>query len=1267
MVNLQRISQLISALDHRILVMDGAMGTAIQDLNLSAADFGGIELEGCNEALVYSRPDLIRQIHEDYLAAGCDIIETNTFGSTPLVLDEYGIGAKAQDQNRVAAEIARAAAEKYSTPEKPRFVAGAIGPTTKAISVTGGITFAGLTDNFYTQARGLYEGGVDYFLFETCQDTRNIKAGILAVDRLFAEVEHRIPIAVSVTIEPMGTMLAGQSIEALLASLSHLDLLYMGLNCATGPEFMTDPIRSLAKLAKFKVACVPNAGLPDENGCYLETPEMLTHVLSRFVNKGWINVLGGCCGTHAGHIRALCELAARNSPRTPSPTTRSFLSGIDYLEVTDELRPIIVGERTNVIGSKKFKTLICDEKFEEAAEIGRAQIKKGAQIVDVCLANPDRDELEDMRSFMEQAGKKIRAPFVIDSTDAAVIERALTYCQGKALINSINLEDGEKRFAEVIPLARKYGAALVVGTIDDHPQQGMGITRARKLEIAERSFRLLTEKYGVPAEDIYWDPLVFPCATGDVQYTGSAVETIEGIRLIKQRFPQTKTVLGISNVSFGLPNAGREVLNSVFLYHCVQAGLDLAIVNAEKLERYALISDSEKTLSENLLFHTPQNPRTADPIAEFAAHFRARKAIDKSTLPRLPLLERLPRYIIEGSKDGLNEDLREALQKMKPLEIINGPLMKGMDEVGRLFNANQLIVAEVLQSAEAMKAAVAQLEPFMEKSESSSRGKILLATVKGDVHDIGKNLVEIILANNGFDVVNLGIKVPPEQLIQAIREHQPDIVGLSGLLVKSAQQMVLTAEDFSKAGVSTPILVGGAALSSHFVDKQIAKAYVTGTVAYAQDAMNGLDLAKIIVDPERFQKFKDELQIRRAQVRPDSPRPAERSIIESTQRSSHVPVLPEIPQPPDFLRHIIRNTAIDQIWNFINPLMLYGRHLGIRGSTVRLLERSVQDAATRQEIADKDPKAWNIWNVVQEVKEEYRGTDVLRPSAIYRFFKAESYGNQLTLYAPTEVPTSDHAHDESAGRAHHAQHEGRSKKPAGAIHSIAPGIGSFGSLARPKMPRRPLSDVFTGNGAANRSLQSEFNNKSDEEFKRVVSFDFPRQRKLDGLCLADYATPREVPALEAGGPADNVALFVVTVGNGLRQMAELLKKQGNYLKSHVIQALALESAEAYAELLHSQIRKSWGFPDQPEMTMMERFQAKYRGKRYSFGYPACPRLDDQGLLWQLLRPNDIGVQLTEGFMMDPEASVSALVFHHPDATYFSVGHLAGEGAYDDNR
>jgi 5-methyltetrahydrofolate--homocysteine methyltransferase len=1159
-------------LKSRILVLDGATGTAIQKETLTAADFGGEELEGCNENLVLTRPDIIKKIHLSYLAAGADIVETNTFGSTPLVMDEYGLGHKAEEISRKASEIAREACREFDSRERIRYVAASIGPTTKAISVTGGIDFDSLSDHFYIQARGLYEGGADYFLIETCQDAINIKAALIAIDRLHAEVEVPLPVAVSITIEPMGTMLAGQGVEALATALDYRNLLYVGLNCATGPEFMTDHIRSLAEIAPWPVACLPNAGLPDVDGRYLETPAMMGKVLERFIEKGWVNLIGGCCGTTDEHIREFRRVADAGKPRIANPPRLSRLSGIDYLEVTEEKRPVLVGERTNIIGSKKFKEMIVAEKWDEASDIARAQVKGGAHIIDVCLANPDRDELADIKRFLPFVVKKTKAPIMIDSTDAKVIHESLKLIQGKAIINSINLEDGEERFEEVLPLAREFGAAVVVGCIDDDPQQGMGVTRERKLEIAEREFDLLTKKYGIRAEDIYWDALVFPCGTGDQQYVGSAPETIAAVKLLKEKFPGTRTVLGISNVSFGLPPSGREVLNSVFLYHCVQNGLDLAIVNTEKLQRYASLTPEEIDICDRLLWN-----KGDDPVAEFTAFFRSRKPKAKVDKAQLNLDERLANYIIEGSKDGLVDDLdRKRAEGTPPLEIINGPLMKGMDTVGKLFNSNQLIVAEVLQSAEAMKAAVAHLQQFMTKGDSSLRGKVLLATVKGDVHDIGKNLVEIILSNNGFEVLNLGIKVPSEQLIAAVKEHRPDILGLSGLLVKSAQQMEISAGDLATAGIDVPILVGGAALSQVFTDRRIAKAYGDGFVTYAKDAMNGLDLAKKIVDQGEYVRLREDVIARQteeqrafaaASAQPEAT-PAPK------RRSAAIRVLDEYPRAPDFQRHLIREAPLDQIWNFVNNTMLYTRHLGIPGAVVKAFDRREMNEV-KSHPAGK--KFLEVREVVEELKSEFRR--IAKPASVHQFFKAASEGNTLHI-----LP--EDAKDLSAA---------------------------------------PLASI-----------------------------EFPRMNKGDELCISDYAVP--VDLVKRHG-LDTIALFCTTAGKGIRERSEAFKLKGEYLNSHAIAALALETAEAYAEYLHGAIRTQWGFPDPPETTMMERFQAKYRGCRYSFGYPACPRLDDQEILFRLLKPEDIGVELTEGFMMDPEASVSAIVFHHPDAKYFSVGQV----------
>ncbi|CAI8013759.1 Methionine synthase [Geodia barretti] len=750
------------------------MGTSIQGKELGPEDFGGADYEGCNEYLTLTRPDVISDIHQGFLDAGADILETNTFGSTSVVLAEYDLAHEALRLNLSAAKLAREAADAASTTDRPRFVAGSMGPTTKTISVTGGITFDELAESYREQAMGLVEGGVDLLLLETTQDTINAKAGLIGIDMAFAELGYEIPVAIQGTIEPMGTLLAGQDAEAFYTSLAHRDLLWIGFNCATGPDFMTDHVRTLAGLSRFPVACVPNAGLPDEDGKYNETPEMLAAAIGRFVNNGWLNVIGGCCGTGPEHIRLLAQRAATSNPRTPVKLQETRVSGIEALVVDEDTRPAIVGERTNVLGSRRFRRLIGQGKFEEAAEVGRRQVRNGAHILDVCLQDPDRDEMADVIEFLDLVTKKVKSPIMIDSTDAAVIEESLKRLQGKSIINSVNLEDGEVRFEAVAPLARAYGSALVVGCIDDDKQQAQAITKERKLEIALRSRQLLTEKYGIPEEDLIFDPLVFPAGTGDQNYVGSAAETIEGVRLIKETLPNTKTVLGISNVSFGLPAAGREVFNSVFLYHCVQAGLDMAIVNSEMMQRYTSIPEEERQLCEDLIWN-----RGEDPVAAFAAHFRD-KAPRSTTEERrnLPLDERLSLAIIEGSKEGLAGDLDEALQGRAPLEVINGPLMAGMDEVGRQFNANQLIVAEVLQSAEAMKFAVAHLEPHMERADSASKGKVILATVKGDVHDIGKNLVDIILSNNGYQVINLGIKVPPQDLIAACNEHHPDIVGL---------------------------------------------------------------------------------------------------------------------------------------------------------------------------------------------------------------------------------------------------------------------------------------------------------------------------------------------------------------------------------------------------------------------------------------------------------------------------------------------------------
>lgn len=1147
----KRISRLRGLLKERILVIDGAMGTAIQGFKLNAEDFGGPQYEGCNEYLVITRPDVIQKIHQGYLDAGADILETDTFGSTSVVLAEYKLGHLARELNQKAAQLARELADAASTPDKPRFVAGSMGPTTKTISVTGGITWDALADAYQEQAEGLIEGGVDVLLLETTQDTLNLKAGLVGIERANKNLGTSVPAAVQGTVEPMGTLLAGQDVEALYTSVEHLDLLWIGLNCATGPDFMTDHIRTLARISKFPVSCVPNAGLPDEDGRYNQTPEMLSKTVGRFEDEGWVNLVGGCCGTVPEHIKLLAKSVQGKTPRHSVYSTVTRVSGIEALTIDQDTRPIIVGERTNVLGSRRFKQIIADGKYEEGAELGRQQVKRGAHLLDVCLQDPDRNEMDDIIKFLEILVKKTKVPIMIDSTDARVIEQALKRTQGKSVINSINLEDGETRFQAVVPLAKRFGAALVVGCIDEDKKQAQAITRQRKLEIAQRSYKLLTEKYGIAPEDIIFDLLVFPVGTGDKNYIGSAVETIEGTRLVKQAMPRSKTILGISNVSFGLPTAGREVLNAVMLYHCVQAGLDMAIVNSEALKRYLSIPEAERVLAEDLIWW-----RGADPIGAFAAHFRnAAKTPVIAQKSNMTLDERLASYIIEGTKEGLTSDLEEALKSRKPLDIINGPLMAGMDEVGRRFNANQMIVAEVLQSAESMKAAVGYLEPHMDKDTSSSKGKIILATVKGDVHDIGKNLVEIILSNNGFQVINLGINVPPQELINAYQKHSPDFVGLSGLLVKSAQMMVVTAQDLAQAGVSCPILVGGAALTNKFTRLRIAPEY-KGLVAYARDAMSGLALANRLREPAERQKIITELEtvtksFSTTETVSSSNQPAD----DSTRlrvRQDH-----PIPPPPDLKLHVISDFDLNEIFSYINPMMLYVRHLGYKGRFDEAMEAG-------------EPKALELREAVREVEDAMVSRPDIKAKAVFKFFPANSEGNDILVY-------------DASGE------------------------------------------------------------------KVLERFRFGRQSQGDGLCLADFVLPR------TSGKKDYLAMFITTIGPGVRALADKWKDEGSFLKSHILQALGLEGAEAFAELLHKQIRKMWGIGEPDNTPKEEMFKAHYQGKRYSFGYPACPRLEDQAQLFRLLEPEKhIGARLTEGYMMDPEGSVSAIVFHHPDAKYFNL-------------
>ena len=1180
-----RSERLAAELAKRILLLDGATGTALAALGLTAADYGGEALFGCHEALILNRPEAVLELHRSYLAAGADIVETDSFGATPVVLAEYGLAERCVEINRTAAALARQACAEFETqdPARPRFVAGSIGPTTKALTLTGGISFAELVKAYTSQVEGLADGGTDVLLIETVQDALNLKAALIAC----RDAAPHLPVAVSATIEPTGTTLGGQSIEALAVMVEPWRPLWVGLNCSTGPGPMTEHVRALAALTPSFLSVVPNAGIPDADGRYLETPTEMANTLGRFAASGWVNLLGGCCGTTAEHIRRLRAVVDAHPPRVPVAYDPARLCGGEVVELVQEPPPLLIGERTNVLGSRKFKELVRDGRFAEAAEIGRRQVRGRAGVLDVCLADPEGDEQAAMNATITALRRAVRVPLMVDTTDPEVTAAALERIPGRPVLNSVNLEDGGERLDRVAAMARRFGAAVVAGCIDEHPTDGMARTAERKLEVAARLLDRL-ERHGLRRREVLIDALVFPAATGDPKFKGSAAETVRGVERIKQELDGALCVLGISNVSFGVPPAGREVLNAVFLHHCVEVGLDAAIVNTEQLVRFPSLDPEEIKLAEDVLY-------TGDKAAvdAFVARYRKARAREISSDPDLPVEERLRRMVVDGARTGLEAALDELLARAEPLAIINGPLMAGMDEVGRLFGSGQLIVAEVLVSAEVMQAAVDHLKPHMKGDDSATRGSILLATVRGDVHDIGKNLVGIILSTNGFRVTDLGVQCPSDKLIAAWRERRTDLIGLSGLLVRSAHQMVATAQDFSAAGITVPLLVGGAALSGSFTRDRIVPAYA-GEVRYASDAMAGLALANDLVrsvargpwpvagnDEERRGVASDrgpgagnDEERRRVagDPGPGAGRCEKRTGIASAGsgamdrtspvagdgpgETSHRPLATGhvvIPRPPDLARHVLRELPIDEVFAHLNPQMLYGKHLGLRGSVRRLL-------------AAGDIRAKDLQRRVEALQDAAVTREWLRLSGVYSFFRAFGEGETVTLL-------------DAGGN----------------------------DLAR--LP-------------------------------------FMRQARPPHSCAADWVRPD--PA--AG---DAVALFVVTAGIGVRERAQALRDAGRLLDSVALQALALETAEAAAEWLHRRLREQWGFPDPPEMTMEERFRARYRGIRLSFGYPACPDLEPQADLFRLLRPEEIGVTLTEGFMMEPEASVSAVGFHHPDARYLA--------------
>ncbi|MFN3679781.1 methionine synthase [Thermosynechococcus sp.] len=1169
----------------RVIVFDGAMGTNLQAQNLTAADFGGKDYEGCNEYLVISKPEAVAKVHRDFLAAGADVIETNTFGSSSIVLSEYNLGDRAYEISKKAAELAKGIAAEFSTPEKPRFVAGSMGPGTK-LPTLGHIDYDTLYSAFREQAAGLFDGGVDLFIIETCQDVLQIKAALNGVMAVFQERGERRPLMVSVTMEQQGTMLVGSEIGAALTILEPYPIDILGLNCATGPDLMTEHIRYLSQHSPFVISCIPNAGLPENIGGhahYKLTPMELRLALTRFVEDFGVQVIGGCCGTRPDHIAALAEIAATLTPkpRTPQriPAAASIYSPQPY---DQENSFLIIGERLNASGSKKCRDLLNAEDWDGLVALARAQVREGAHVLDVNVDYVGRDGVRDMQELVSRLVRNVNLPLMLDSTDWQKMEAGLKVAGGKCLLNSTNFEDGEPRFYKVLELAKTYGAGVVIGTIDE---EGMARTAEKKFAIAERAYKAALD-YGIPPYEIFFDPLALPISTGIEEDRANGRETIAAIRRIRAELPGCHILLGVSNISFGLNPAARQVLNSMFLHEAMQAGMDAAIVSAAKILPLAKIEPEHQRVCRDLIYDRRRFEGEVcvyDPLAELTRLFEGKTTKqDRSQVENLPIEERLKRHIIDGDRLGLEDTLAKALEKYSPLEIINTFLLDGMKVVGELFGAGQMQLPFVLQSAETMKAAVAYLEPFMEKSATgdTAKGTVVIATVKGDVHDIGKNLVDIILTNNGYRVINLGIKQPVENIIQAYEEHQADCIAMSGLLVKSTAFMKENLEVFNARGITVPVILGGAALTPKFVYEDCQSTY-HGQVIYGKDAfadlhfMDRLMSAKAAGQWDDRHGFLDGTSISalgeetRPAIAPEPtsvPEPETPEVVD-TRRSKAVAV--DIPRPtPPFWG--IRHLKADQI-----PLTEVFAYLDLQALIAgqwQFRKPKNQDRATYDAfLAEK------VYPILEEWKQRILAENLLHPELIYGYFPCQSEGNTVYLYDPEKVG------DKSAC-----------------------------------VPERA-----------------------------IAQFTFPRQTKGRRLCIADFFAPVE------SGIIDVFPMQAVTVGEIATQVAQQLFAANQYSDYLYFHGMAVQTAEALAEWCHARIRRELGCTPDPA-SIRDILAQRYQGSRYSFGYPACPNMQDQYTLLRLLQSDRMGMYMDESEQLYPEQSTTAIICYHPAAKYFSV-------------
>lgn len=1173
-----------------VLVFDGAMGTNLQTQNLTAEDFGGAHYEGCNEYLVHTKPEAVAKVHRDFLAAGADVIETDTFGGTSIVLAEYDLADQAYYLNKTAAELAKTVAAEFSTPEKPRFVAGSIGPGTK-LPTLGHIDFDTMKAAYVEQTEALFDGGVDLFIVETCQDVLQIKAALNAIEEVFAKKGDRRPLMVSVTMETMGTMLVGTEINAVVTILERFPIDILGLNCATGPDLMKPHIKYLSEHSPFIVSCIPNAGLPENVGGqahYRLTPMELRMSLMHFVEDLGVQVIGGCCGTRPEHIQQMAEIAQTLKPKDRQPNLEPAAASIYSTQPYDQDNSfLIVGERLNASGSKKCRELLNAEDWDGLVSMARAQVKEGAHVLDVNVDYVGRDGVRDMHEVVSRLVNNVTLPLMLDSTEWEKMEAGLKVAGGKCLLNSTNYEDGEPRFLKVLEIAKNYGAGVVIGTIDE---EGMARTADKKFEIAQRAYRQAVE-YGIAATEIFFDTLALPISTGIEEDRENGKATIESIRRIRQELPGCHVILGVSNISFGLNPAARVVLNSMFLHEAIAVGMDAAIVSPNKILPISKIEEKHQEVCRQLIYDQRKfegDVCVYDPLAELTTLFegvttKRDKGVDES----LPIEERLKRHIIDGERIGLEEQLQKAMEKYPPLDIINIYLLDGMKVVGELFGSGQMQLPFVLQSAETMKAAVAYLEPFMESEGSdNAKGTFIIATVKGDVHDIGKNLVDIILSNNGYKVINLGIKQPVENIINAYEQHKADCIAMSGLLVKSTAFMKENLETFNEKGITVPVILGGAALTPKFVSEDCQKTY-KGKVVYGKDAFSDLHFmdklmpAKSAGEWDDFQGFLNgigtgelELKTQESEVprqeleSPLIPHPSPLAPQVDTRRSEAVAVDIERPTPPFWGTKLLQASDIpwDEIfWHLDLQALIAGQWQF----------RKPKEQSKQEYQAFLNEK---VYPILEGWKQKIVAENLLQPQVIYGYFPCQAEGNTLYIYDPKNVETQ--------------------------------------YIASPQEP--------------------------------ITTFEFPRQRSLRRLCIADFFAPKD------SGIIDVFPMQAVTVGEVATEYGQKLFAAHQYTDYLYFHGLAVQMAEALAEWTHARIRRELGFAAQEPDNIRDMLAQRYQGSRYSFGYPACPNIQDQYKQLNLLGADRINLHMDESEQLYPEQSTTAIIVYHPVAKYFSA-------------